>query len=248
MKKIFSFLLLFSLTVISVSAQQMEVTYKTISDNSSTMNYTVKATYPQVDFGPEALMGVRGIAQDINTSLDTTVNGIVNSFVNDVTNMPEKTVNGNGSSLEITSTGWIVNGSLLCSELTTFNNIAGMAHPMTTITTFNFVDNGAGPLALSSLFKSGSDYLNYISTESIQQLSAYAQKEGMTNISDMILSGASADAKNFTEWSISNESLNIIFNPYQVAPYVMGIQRVTIPLTSLISMLDRSGPAGFMIR
>ncbi len=248
MKKIFFTCFVLCFAIINASAQTMSISYKTTSDENAEMHYKVSATYPQVDFGPDALMGVRGIAQDINNSLDAIVKGIVRDFVKQVSEMPEKTVDGAGSSLTITSRGWVSNGTLLSVELTTFNNVAGMAHPMKTITTFNFLDDGQGPLSVSDLFLSNSDFLNYISNYCINNLRTYAQKEGYTNIDDMITGGASPDMKNFTEWTIGNDSLNIIFNPYQVAPYVFGIQTVSIPLTGMINMLDPKGPLSFMFR
>lgn len=248
MKKLFSFIAILWFASGFTRAQTMNVTYKTVTDNNATMSYTISATYPQVDFGPEALMGLRGIAGDINNSLDTTVNGIIRSFVKDITGIPEKTVKGKVSSLNITSRGWVSNGAIFSAELTTFNNVAGMAHPMTTTTTLNYNMNGAGPLPLSRLFKKDSEYLNYISTTAIQQLTAKADKEGYTNINDMILSGAAADSKNFSEWTVSNDSLNIIFNPYQTAPYVFGIQTVSIPLSNMLNMIDPKGPLAFMYR
>ncbi|MEP7147158.1 MAG: RsiV family protein, partial [bacterium] len=222
MKNLFYVIIILCLASAYAQAQTMNVTYKTLTNKKDSMNYTVSATYPQVNFGPDALMGVRGIAQDINNSLEIEVNGIIKSFTKDVFNMPQKTINGNGSSLEITSRAWVSNGSMLSTELTTFNSIAGMAHPMTTITTFNYNVNGAGPLTLASLFKRDADYLKIISTTAITVITAKAEKEGYTNINDMIISGAAADAKNFTEWTVQNDSLNIVFNPYQVAPYVFG--------------------------
>lgn len=248
MLKIFCIFFIVVSALPNLNAQTLNVTYSTITKSDATLNYTINATYPQVNFGPDALMGVRGIAQGINMSIDTMVNQIIQSFTNEVSKMPDKTVNGIGSSLGITSQASVVNGMLLTGQLTEFNNITGMVHPLTTIHTFNFTGDGQGPLPLSSLFKPDSDYLNYISTNAIQQLTAYAQKEGYTNINDMILKGAAADAKNFQEWNINNDNLVITFNPYQVAPYVFGVQTISIPLSNMLSMMDPKGPLSYMFR
>jgi len=247
MKKLIFILILCSIYGNS-NSQEMKVTYTSINVSNSKLKYTVNANYPQVDFGPEALMGVRGIASDINNSLDTTVSGIIKNFETGVREMPAVASNGNESSLDITGRGWISNGSLFSAELTVFNNVAGMAHPLTTVTAYNYDYRGGGPFSISDLFLSSSDYLNYISTYSIRQLTAHAEKEGYTNINDMILSGASADLKNFNNWVVENDSLRIIFNPYQAGPYVMGIQTVSIPLSDLTGMIDPKGPLSFMIR
>lgn len=246
MKKNLVALLIVLLLPFIVKAQTMNITYQTLNESGSAPAYVVSATYPQIDFGPDALMGVRGIAQDINSQFTAKVQSIAKDFSSSLS-VPAGMENDT-SELTITSEAWVNNSKILSSEMTVFNNTVGMAHPMTTVTTMNFVDDGSGPLVIGSLFKPDSEYLNYISTVCIRELTAYAEKEGATNIKDMILSGAAADAKNFTEWTIKNDSLNIIFNPYQVAPYVFGIQRVAIPLSDLNPMIDPNGPVGYMMR
>lgn len=57
---------------------------------------------------------------------------------------------------------------LLSVEITVFNNVAGMAHPLTTVTGFNYDINGAGPFSISYFFKKDSEYLNFLSTVSIR--------------------------------------------------------------------------------
>jgi len=248
MKNSMLILILFFIAIANANSQQANVTYKILTDSNASMDYKVSVTYSQIDFGPEALMGVQGIASDINNVIDTMVSGNVKRFVIEVSQMPEKTVNGNGSSLDISSDANIVNGMLFTGQLTVFSNIAGMAHPMTTIQSFNFNLADGNYIELSDLFKSSSDYLKYISDECINQLTAKAEKEGYTNINDMITSGASPNANNFSVWNIKDDNLVLTFNPYQVAPYVFGSQSVSIPLSNMTSMLEPKGPLSFMFR
>jgi hypothetical protein len=232
---------------INAYSQTMNVKYKKITQSNKDLDYTISATYPQVDFGPDALMGVRGIAQDINDSFDDAVNGMISDFEKQVAEIPSEAVKG-PSSLDITSEAWVSNESILSSELTVFSNVSGMAHPLTTISAYNYGADGAGPLTLQDLFKSNAGYLKFISETCIRELSDYASKEGVTNINDMITGGASPDAKNFTAWVIKDDNLKIIFNPYQVGPYVMGIQSVSIPLSNMTEMINPNGPLSFMYR
>ncbi|HQY21987.1 MAG TPA: RsiV family protein, partial [Ignavibacteria bacterium] len=116
-----------------------------------------------------------------------------------------------------------------------------------TSTTFNYSTSGEGPLSFSSLFKKDIDYLNYITTICIKDLSLRLNDKDEDN-TDMILDGASADEKNFTNWSVKDDTLTIIFNPYQVAPYVYGMQDVGIPLSELMTYLDSEGPLSYMFR
>ena len=246
--KLFTYTLLFLLFSISIHAQTMNVNYKSVELNNSHLSYSVKASYPQVNFGPDALMGVRGIAGDINTFFDTTVSSVIKEFEHQVSELPVKSLDGHGSSLDISSEAYVTNGSLLCSEVTVFTYLVQMAHPNTVLTTYNFKVNGEGPLTISSLFKSGSDYLNFISSYCIKELTAKAVKEGYSDNTEMINSGASPDEKNFSNWTVKDDSLNIIFNPYQAGPYVMGIQSVSIPLNELTSMISSDGALSFMLR
>lgn len=248
MKKLLYIAVMLAFAVIQINAQTMNITYKTITDKNADLNLTINGTYPQVDFGPEALMGVRGIAQDINNTLDTIVNQMIQSFTNDVSQMPNKTVNGMGSSLEITSIASVISGTLLTAQIKQNSSIAGAAHPLTTIHSFNYSIISSGILNISNLFLSNSDYLNYISNYSMSQLKAHAQKKGYTNIDDMINQGASPDINNFNTWNITNDNLVITFNPYQVAPYVFGLQTVSIPLSNMTSMIDPKGPLSFMFK
>ncbi|HMS34500.1 MAG TPA: RsiV family protein [Ignavibacteria bacterium] len=246
--KNFLLILLLCFAYVNAESQVMNITYKSIKDSSTELRYSINADYPQVDFGAGALMGVRGIASDINNSLDTTVSGIIKNFKAAVSEMPSEVSGGNESLLDISGKGWISNSSLLSVEMTVFNYVAGMAHPLTTVTGFNYDNNGAGPFSISDLFNKNSEYLNYLSAVSIRQLTENAEKEGYDNISDMIHDGASADIKNFDNWVTENDSLIIIFKPYQVGPYVMGIQSVSIPLSDLTAMIDPKGPLSFMMR
>lgn len=249
-KKLILLTLLYAvcLSISSASSQTMNISDKTLSEKSSDTSYVIYASYPQVDFGPDALMGIRGIAQDINNSIDNSISEIISKFKNDVAELTDKFVNGHNSTLEITSDAWISNGKILSVKVQTFENVSGMAHPMTTISTYNFTEDGNGPVNLSQLFLSNSGYVNFISNYCISQLKNTAQKENYENIDEMIEQGAFPDLKNFSEWTIRNDSLNIIFNPYQVAPYVMGIQNVSISLSELTSLLDPKGPLSFMFR
>ena len=231
-----------------LTAQSMNVNLKTIEFKNLHLNYSVKASYPQVNFGPDALMGVRGIAQDINNFFDTTINSEIKDFETQAAELQEKSIDGQGSSFELSSESWITNGSILSSEITEFYYLVHMAHPNTTITAYNFLDNGSGPLTFSDLFKGDSRYLNFISAYCILQLSKKAEKEGYTNTMDMIESGASPDPKNYSNWTIKDNNLDIIFNPYQAGPYVLGIQRVEIPLSEMKSMINPEGALSFMLR
>lgn len=250
MKKLPALLLIFFVLPLCVYSQSMKIVNKSFSENDKKLNYYITADYPQADFGPEALMGVRGISEDINNGIDTTVNNIISGFKNSVSEMTNHTaMNGLGSSLEITGDASVIAGTIFSAQIKEFSAVIGMAHPNTVIRSYNYCITSGGLLTdISSLFLHQSDFLKYISDYCIAELKTKAQKNGYTNINEMIETGASPDLKNFSVWNLSEDALNITFNAYQVAPYVFGIQSVSIPLINMTNMINPEGPLSFMFR
>ena len=226
----------------------MNITYKNEIDNNEKLNYMTDVTYPQVDFGPEALMGVRGIAQDINTAINESVQNYIESFKTQLEEIKSDSKEGGSNSFKITSEAEITGGTLLSVKFTMFSDISGMAHPMTNDSSFNYSTISTGQLELKDLFREESEYLKFISAYSQKELEAYAYSQGNENIFDMIKLGTSPDANNFKVWNIKNDTLSIAFNPYQAAPYVFGIQEVKISLSEMLSMFDKTGPLEFLFR
>ena len=226
----------------------MNITYKNEIDKNEKLNYMTDVTYPQVDFGPEALMGVRGIAQDINTAINESVQNYIESFKTQLEEIKGDSKEGESNSFKITSEAEITGGTLLSVKFTMFSDISGMAHPMTNDSSFNYSTISTGQLVLKDLFREESEYLKFISAYSQKELEAYAYSQGNENIFDMIKLGTSPDANNFKVWNIKNDSLSITFNPYQAAPYVFGIQEVKISLSEMLSMFDKTGPLEFLFR
>ncbi len=250
MKKLSALLLIFFILPLSIHSQTMKVVNKSFSENDKKLNYYITADYPQADFGPEALMGVRGISDDLNNGIDTIVNNIISGFKNSVSEMTNHTaMNGLGSSLEIKGDASVIAGTIFSAQIKEFSAVIGMAHPNTIITSYNYCITSGGLLTdISGLFLHQSDYLKYISDYCKMDLKMNAERNGYTNINEMIETGASPDVKNFSVWNLSEDMLNITFNAYQVAPYVFGIQSVSIPLSNMTNMINPEGPLSFMFR
>jgi len=250
MKKLSALLLIFFILPLSIHSQTMKVVNKSFSENDKKLNYYITADYPQADFGPEALMGVRGISDDINNGIDTIVNNIISGFKNSVSEMTNHTaMNGLGSSLEIKGDASVIAGTIFSAQIKEFSAVIGMAHPNTIITSYNYCITSVGLLTdISCLFLHQSDYLKYISDYCKMDLKMNAERNGYTNINEMIETGVSPDVKNFSVWNLSDDMLNITFNAYQVAPYVFGIQSVSIPLSNMTNMINPDGPLSFMFR
>ncbi|HAY33426.1 MAG TPA: hypothetical protein DCY06_04760 [Bacteroidetes bacterium] len=247
MKTIFLFLLL-SVAFKFSSAQPMNITYKNIDRKNEELNSILNVTYPQIDFGPDALMGARGIASDINNALDAVVQSYINSFESNLKDLKLRLDDSKQSSLKVSSEAGISGGSLLSVKFTIFSDIPGMAHPVTNDSSFNYSIVSTGILKLRDLFSPDSEFLKFLSAYSQKELEAKAYSEGNENIFDMIRSGTLPEEKNFTVWNIKNDSLIITFNPSQSAPYYFGVQSVPVPLSAMLNLIDKSGPLEFMFR
>jgi hypothetical protein len=245
MKKILFISVILTFTI-SIYSQKLDITSHTLKDSSFSKKYEITANYPQIDFGPEALMGVRGIASDVNTEVMKVMNGIMLPFrelsTGDTLPCPQPI-----NILEINYTIIYKDNGYLSFLFETYSSPRCAAHPMTFRTSFNYSYTNKGLLTVDSLFAPGSGWLQKISSICIEELRLRAKRDQLET-DDMITSGASPLASNFNTFTINDYTLDIIFNLYQVGPYVWGFQTVSIPWDKLTTMIDPSGPLGFLIK
>lgn len=108
------------------------------------------------------------------------------------------------------------------------------AHPNAFYRTFTF-DRGTGAeLSLAGLFLPRSGHL--------ERLSAYARFElgrtlGEFAEVDYLELGTAPTAENFANFVVTDGFLEVLFPPYQVAPYAAGTQSVAVPLEELDDIL-----------
>ncbi len=239
---IFLFIIVFSTT-----AQTLNIKPYSMGEADKDHKYSLSANYPKIDFGPDALMGVRGIAEDINGSIMKLIMGQFTPFkqqaIEDTFSCP-----GRESTLEINYTTIYKNNGYLCFMFETFSDPRCAAHPMTYRTSFNYSYTGKGLLSISDLFTPGAGWLEYISDYCIKELNTKSKKEGLENNEATILEGAGPKADNFYSFTVNEHSLDIVFNLYRVGPYVWGFQTVSIPWKGLVKMLDPAGPVGFIVK
>lgn len=120
-----------------------------------------------------------------------------------------------------------------------FNNFVffGGIHPNTIHNAINFDFSTGQVLDIKDLFIPDSPYLEAIAEYCIRDLSTreeYLFKEYKEN--------ASAKPENYRVWSMTPKGLLIIFEEYQVAPYVEGPQYVLIPYEFLENIINPDGP------
>lgn len=237
----------FFLIVLSSVSQTLNIKPYSMGEADTSHTYSLSANYPKIDFGPDALMGVRGIADDINSQILKLINGQFTPFkqqaIEDTFSCPSRE-----STLEINYTTIYKDNGYLCFMFETFSDPKCAAHPMTYRTSFNYSYTGKGLLAIGDLFTPGTGWLEYISDYCIKDLNEKAKKDGLQNNEANILEGAGPKEDNFYTFTVNEHSLDIVFNLYRVGPYVWGFQTVSIPWKGLLKKLDPKGPLGFMVK
>ncbi len=117
---------------------------------------------------------------------------------------------------------------------TVYENTLG-AHGNLFFHTFTFDTSTGAKLTLADLFAPNATYLDTLSAISRAELPGVIGKNADTGF---ITRGTTPEAKNFENFFIDNGYLDILFDPYQVAPYALGPQTLRIPLATLGAILN----------
>jgi len=104
----------------------------------------------------------------------------------------------------------------------------GGAHDDKRSYTLNFDVANKKALTLKDLFKPDADYMQLVANFCQQDL--LKRKDQIGSDSATIIEGTAADSlRYFANFGIRPEGLEFLFDPYQVAPYASGEQRVLVP-------------------
>ena len=195
-------------------------------EEDSNSDLVVSAWYPFIQGGSD----LAGVGQYNQYAQDTLQNDL-DAFKASLADFPEVT--------EIPYPSTYINGyqvfsatsDLVSLELDMSTYVNGAAHPNPYTITINYDLSGGKPLALADLFEPGSAYLEKLSSLAKTSL----EEREMLYFED----GVQPNEENFRTWVISEDGLTLIFDVYQVAPYVAGPQRVTIPFDELGDILNQ---------
>lgn len=110
----------------------------------------------------------------------------------------------------------------------------GGAHGNVYFKTFTFDNSTNSLVTLNDLFTDASSGLETVATLVREDL---ATREYFEPGDDWMLEGTAPTPENYSNFTLSSDSLTIYFPPYQVGPYAMGPQQVSIPLTMLDAVL-----------
>ena len=110
----------------------------------------------------------------------------------------------------------------------------GGAHPNSGYKSFNFDVMNNQELTLNDVFLNGNIPWDTISTLVQDDL-----KTQLGDIADVtsIEQGTGTNPDNYKNWVVSSDGLTFFFDPYQVAAYAAGPQKVVIPFVALHTLL-----------
>ncbi|MBI1279033.1 MAG: DUF3298 domain-containing protein [Anaerolineaceae bacterium] len=111
----------------------------------------------------------------------------------------------------------------------------GGAHPNSGYTTMTFDVKKGKQLMLSDLFINGE-----VPYDIIAKLAQEDLKTHLGDMVDPIMFDPGTDPNNhdnYKNWALTDKSIIFFFDPYQVAAYAAGPQKVEIPLTTLHTLL-----------
>lgn len=231
----------------------VELVAKQIKEKNKKLKYDVAAAYPQLT----------GSTDPNYDKFNQTVRGLIGHKVGDFKKgmlasaaeeegaaegpTPEES---RGSDIAIWYEVTLAKDDLIGIELTVSSYAAGAAHPNSDTEVVNFDLKNGRSLKLAELFSPGAKYLQALSTYCIQDLKkqAKAQGEAAPLEDDWIKRGAGPELSNYDNWTITKKGLNITFDPYQVAAYAAGPQRVVVPYSSLKDIIKPDGPIGQFVK
>lgn len=111
------------------------------------------------------------------------------------------------------------------------SSYTGGAHGNLDLVTSSYLTETGDPLALYDVFEDLDTALQLMSAYSYRQLS---ETLGAMRNEEMLRNGTTPDADNFASIALTPEGVRVFFQPYQVAPWAAGLQKVDIPLEELL--------------
>lgn len=229
-------------------SQTANITTHDYKEVSNSKRYSITMQYPQVDFGPDALMGLRGIAQDINHCIDTLTQNQKNDFRELLKSLPPEPCAQEFSGLHITYNTQFNNSALFSFLFEVFSGPDCANHPYTYKVSLNYSTANIGAFGISDIFDKNSNYLQFLSEYCFKELKIKAAANDFPDIDYLIKDGTTPDANNFRIFNFDDKGVTITFNPYSVGPWNWGIQSVSIPYMELKSYIDPNGPLGEMTK
>ena len=227
-----------------------EFVSRQIKEKNKKLNYEVDAQYPQ-------LSGSRAPnSEKFNQTVRSLITKKVSDFRKEMTPSEdepppdpatETTTESQTSDIAIAYEVALAKDDLIAIEFTVSSYSAGAAHPNSYTEVVNYDLQNGKLLKLADLFQPAAKYLRTLSSYCIQELKKQQTAEGFVD-EDWVKKGAAPELTNYDNWTISKKGLRLTFDPYQVAAYAAGPQRVLVPYSALKEIIKPDGPVGQFVK
>jgi len=208
--------------------QRVTLTSTTENESGKAPDYTFKTQIP-------VLQGSDPRVDKFNSGINELVKGAVDQFHTELAQQPATPIAG-GSFFDLRYELLSPPGNIISLQIKIEGMSDGAAHPYHVTLAFNYDLEKGQEITFNQLFLHG--------VNALQTVAAYCKTElAKREIGfEGFAAGAEPTVENYAIWNLSAKGLVIVFNEYQVAPYVAGPQSVTIPFETMDKIIDPAGP------
>jgi len=208
---------------------------KSVEIKDSTSTYTVDVKYPEFS----------GL---FNSGAQTTANGLLSAWMEKNIADFKKDVANNfivgepdlpPSALQVDYEIIYLTDSVASVKLSNYYYLAGMAHPNSFYSVLNYDFKNNKEILLADFFNADSDYLSTLSFISVEFLKEKLTTDGYY-MEDFVKVGTEPKTDNFSTFVFDGNKITLIFNVYQVAPYVAGPQQVDVSYDKVAELNNQS--------
>lgn len=211
---------------------QLEINTKVINDVYEELKLNIEAEYPQINISGNSLVELT-----INSTIEEYVTGLIKEFKDQVI-LNDFVLEEFSNAFDLNSEILFKGENILSIRFDNYTYFAGAAHGLSIASVMNFDLNTGYKIELRDKF-TDDNYLEIISQICIEDLKRQLTTEEYEPDLEWIESGAGPDLINYQVYAFLEKELLIVFNQYQVAPYVFGLLEVKIPYEKLGNNIKR---------
>jgi hypothetical protein len=215
---------------------------KTIDQSDLARRFTIRATYPVVS----------GLSTTANAKINGAITKLVTEELRDRTtdlqtaDWPER----GDTEFSFTLTAQFIDQQAAPKVRTLYvreEGYSGGAHGWHVIKTLTFDLVTGEIIPLEKLFADQQHYLTQLAPLAQTAVTTQLLSDEPLTDTDWISRGTAPTSENYGTFSITDDGLALVMQEYQVGPYAIGAQVVTIPYTDLTNIVDPRGPLGATI-
>ncbi len=211
------------------SVQKIVLNDKKITED--TITYKINLVYPQVSGISE-----KKTQEKINKIFEEYAQNLVKEFQAEIITINDIPV-GQKSEIFMDYDILQLSRQMISFKFNISNYTAGAAHPNSFVHAITYdVINDKPVSGLEDVFDSEKDYLKVLSDLSRENMKAQFGTQ-FDSLRSSIEEGTTSNQENFSQFGIARGTFNLYFNPYQVAPYAVGVVEVKIPYDQLDEIL-----------